>query len=266
MVLTALPPDRFRHQLRSSLPDTPGIARSLVGSESSQQIIDLAYQIQRHAFPILGLIIDTGPDIRWRRGYLAGSETGGAYLSRIPFLKAPRAGDHKVIWETNRHQHLIVLAQAYLLAGDTGYLDKIRAQLESWNNRNPFQRDTNRASVLEVTFRALSRIWGCHLAGPEFPLAFLARWFHMLYLHGCHPANKLSFYFSATNRLVREALGAELGILDKLERHGHLLGGLAKSIAHGCSDVLARCVDFGLGDPIGFARSPAVIASQGLGR
>ena len=76
--------------------------------------------------------IDAGPEIRWRRDYLRGIETGLPYFRRIPYLDTPRAGDHKVIWELNRHQHLIVLAQAYRLTGDTRNLDEIRAQLESW--------------------------------------------------------------------------------------------------------------------------------------
>ena len=38
------------------------------------------------------------------------------------------------------------------------------------------------------------------------PAEFRARWLHMLYLHGCHLANNLSFYFSPNNHLVGEAL------------------------------------------------------------
>ena len=111
-----------------------------------------------------------------------------------------------MIWELNRHQHLIVLAQAYLLTGDTRNLDEIRAQLESWIAGNPFHRGTNWASALEVAFRALSWIWVYHLVGCKLPGDFRERWLHTLYLHGCHLANNLSFYFSPNNHLVGEAL------------------------------------------------------------
>jgi hypothetical protein len=118
-----------------------------------------------------------------------------------------------MIWELNRHQHLIVLAQAYLLTGRSRYLDEIRAQLESWIAGNPFHRGTNWASALEVAFRALSWIWVFHLVGREMPRDFRARWLHMLYLHGCHLANNLSFYFSPNNHLVGEDWLARAGAI-----------------------------------------------------
>ena len=205
VVLTLLPPapdldDSFDRKL--PLPDPAALAATPL----AQQVIDLAGQIQRHQFPVLATTVDAGPDIRWRRDYARGIETGLAYFRRIPYLDTPRAGDHKVIWELNRHQHLIVLAQAGLLTCDTRHLDEIRAQLESWIAGNPFHRGTNWASALEVAFRALSWIWVYHFVGRAMPPEFRARWLHMLYLHGCHLANNLSFYFSPNNHLVGEAL------------------------------------------------------------
>jgi hypothetical protein len=210
VVLTALPPaselEVASFAPRLPLPDPAEVARALAGSDLARQVIDLADQIQRHQLPVLALTIDAGPTIHWRRDYLRGIETGLAYFRRIPYLDTARAGDHKVIWELNRHQHLIVLAQAYLLTGDTRNLDEIRAQLESWIASNPFHRGTNWASALEVAFRALSWIWVYHFVGREMPAGFRARWLHTLHLHGCHLANNLSFYFSPNNHLVGEAL------------------------------------------------------------
>ena len=209
VILTALPPDPALDAgfaPRLPLPDTCTARAEVPGSEGAQQTIDLANQIQRHRFPVFGMTIDTGREIRWRRDYLRGIETGLIYFRRIPYLDSARSGDHKVIWELNRHQHLLVLARAYRLTGDATYLDEIRAQLESWIADNPFHRGTNWASALEVAFRALSWIWVYHFAGPEMPSPFRARWLHMLYLHGCHLANNLSFYFSPNNHLVGEAL------------------------------------------------------------
>jgi hypothetical protein len=202
VILTALPPaPAFDCDAAPRLP-----LPDLADVQSVQQIVDLAEQIQRHQFPVFATVVDAGPDIRWRRDYLRGIETGLAYFRRIPYLDTPRAGDHKAIWELNRHQHLIVLAQAYLLTGDIRNLNEIEAQIESWIAGNPFHRGTNWASALEVAFRALSWIWVYHLVGHEMPPEFRGRWLHMLYLHGCHLANNLSFYFSPNNHLVGEAL------------------------------------------------------------
>ena len=197
--LTALPPaphigGEFIPGLK--LPD-PG--------EIGPEVAGLADEIRSHRFPIFGATVDTGPEIRWRRDYTRGIETGLVYFRRVPYLDTARAGDHKVIWELNRHQHLVVLAQAFRLTGESSNLDEIRAQLESWIAANPFQRGINWASALEAAFRALSWIWIDHYAGREMPATFRARWLHMLYLHGCHLANNLSFYYSPNNHLVGEA-------------------------------------------------------------
>lgn len=166
----------------------------------------LAGQIRAHRFPILGGVIDTGREIHWRRDYRSGIETGLAYFRRIPFLDARRAGDHKIVWELNRHQHLLVLAQDYRASGDRRNLDEIRVQLESWMDANPFHRGVNWASALEVAFRALAWIRIDQWIGRDLSGGFRARWLHMLYLHGCHLANNLSVYFSPNNHLVGEAL------------------------------------------------------------
>ena len=73
--------------------------------------------------------IETGPAIDWRRDYLHGVSTGTPYFRRSPYLDFSRAGDHKVVWELNRHQHLPLLAQAFLLTGEREYLDEAFAQL-----------------------------------------------------------------------------------------------------------------------------------------
>jgi hypothetical protein len=207
--LTALPPrPAIGHDFASrlKLPDPSDCARALQGSTFAQEITELAEEIRAHRFPIFGRTVDTGPEIAWRRDYIRGIETGLVYFRRIPFLDTSRAGDHKIIWELNRHQHLVVLAQAYLLTGDTRNLDEICAQLESWMTANPFHRGTNWASALEVAFRALSWIWIDHLVGRSMPAPFHTRWVHMLYLHGCHLGNNFSVYFAPNNHLIGEAL------------------------------------------------------------
>ncbi len=179
------------------MPPLPALGTALVGDVS-----DLAAQIRAHRFPILGLTIETGPEIAWRRDYLHLKESGTDYFRLIPYLDFQRVGDHKVIWELNRHQHLVVLA----LDGDQRSLKEIIAQLESWFAANPFQRGINWASALEVAFRALSWVWIFHLVGDRFEADFRSRFLQQLYLHGCHLANNLSFYFSPNTHLLGEAV------------------------------------------------------------
>ncbi|MGD0296419.1 MAG: alginate lyase family protein [Bryobacteraceae bacterium] len=191
---------------RIQLPDPAAIAAALQGTAFAEQVRSLAEQIRQHRFPILGLTVDTGPEIPWRRDYTSGVETDLRYFRRIPYLDVRRTGDHKVIWEPNRYQHLVLLAQAFCFTGDSADLAEIRAQLESWFLANPYNRGINWASALEVAFRALSWIWTYHLVGGQMIAEFRMKWLRQLYQHACHLENNLSFYFSPNTHLLGEAL------------------------------------------------------------
>jgi hypothetical protein len=193
--------DRFR-----ILPDPADIADRLKTTPFAVECLRIAEEILKHRFPILGITLETGQDIRWRSDYATGTETDIAYFRRIPYLDVTRAGDHKSIWEINRHQHLVLLAQAYLLSGREDFLEEIVAQLESWFAQNPFQRGINWTSALEVSFRALSWIWIYHLVGDRFTDSFRRGLLEGLRRHGLHLEVNLSYYFSPNTHLLGEAV------------------------------------------------------------
>ena len=189
-----------------ALPRPDAISQRLRGTTFAREIRDLAARVRSGDIPMLGTSLQVGPEIHWRRDPLSGIETGTGYFRGIPYLDADRAGDHKVIWELNRHQHLVVLAQDWLLHQDQASLAELLRQLESWMEQNPFQRGINWASALEVAFRALSWIWIFQCAGEALPEPFRRRWLQMLYWHGCHLERNLSFYFSPNTHLLGEAV------------------------------------------------------------
>jgi hypothetical protein len=166
----------------------------------------VADSILEHRFPVLGVTIDTGATIDWRRDYLHSISTGTAYFRRIPYLDFSKVGDHKVVWELNRHQHLPVLAEAYRDTGRREYLDEAFRQIESWIAANPYLRGINWASALEVGFRALSWGWFWEIAGPEMPDELRERFLNSLYRHGRFLETNLSVYFSPNTHLLGEAV------------------------------------------------------------
>ena len=170
------------------------------------EIVRLADEILRHRFPIFGCVIETGPQIHWRRDYINNVETGTPYFRRVPFLDFRRVGDHKYVWEINRHQHLVVLAQAYRFTGNAEYLMEAQRQLEIWMAQNPPLRGINWASALEVAFRALSWVWVDRIAGEALPPAFRRVFLDALNLHGCYLERNLSIYFSPNTHLLGEAV------------------------------------------------------------
>jgi hypothetical protein len=197
-----------------ALPDPISVADRLKTTAFAAECLRIAEDILQHRFAILGFSIETGPDIRWRRDYVSGVETEALYFRRIPYLDVARAGDHKNIWELNRHQHLVVLAQAWLFSGREEFVAEIVRQLESWLVQNPFQHGMNWASALEVAFRALSWTWVYHLAGNRFAAPFRQRFLEGLYHHGLHLDANLSYYFSPNTHLLGEAVALHaLGVL-----------------------------------------------------
>jgi hypothetical protein len=180
----------------------------------TRDLIATADSVLRHHFPILGITIDAGPEIDWRRDYLHKISTSAPYFRRVPYLDFGRVGDHKVVWELNRHQHLVLLAQAFRLTGRHEYLDEAFRQLESWIRSNPFLRGINWASALEVAFRSLSWIWLWRLAGDQMPPEFAPRFLDELYRHGAFLERNLSIYFSPNTHLLGEAVALHaLGVL-----------------------------------------------------
>ena len=194
-------------RIDAGLPDPGAVADRLRGSHYAAEIERLAEEVLAHRFHLLGLPpLDAGDPIPWRRDLQHGTETGMEYFRRVPYLDFRRAGDHKIVWELNRHQHLILLAQAFLLTGRKEFLNEIPRQLTSWIDANPFQRGINWASALEVAFRTLSWIWVYHLVGPHLEDAFRKRLLNSMYQHGLHLEYNLSVYFSPNTHLLGEAV------------------------------------------------------------
>ncbi len=192
--------------LSLALPDGRATANALSRGEYALQVERIAEEVLAHRLSLLGVTIDTGPEIRWRRDYEHGKESGTNYFRRIRYLDFSSVGDHKFVWELNRHQHLVLLAEAFLLTGREEFKQEIFSELDSWFEQNPFQRGINWASALEVGLRTLSWIWIFHFAGSEMPEAFRRRFLTGLYRHGLHLAENLSVYFSPNTHLLGEAV------------------------------------------------------------
>ncbi len=190
----------------------------------AEVILARASRIVSGRFDLLGydaLAVGAPPD--WHRDPVSARSAPLHHWSRIPYLDAAVVGDHKVIWELNRHQYLVTLAQAWLLSGDERFAHAIAAHLESWMDGNPPKRGINWASSLEVGFRAISWIWVLALAGDALPPALVQRCAGMLHVHARHLESHLSTWFSPNTHLTGEALalvylGRALPVFRRSER------------------------------------------------
>src|ERR1035441_4799302 len=80
-----------RHARSPMLPDAAAAAATLRETAYAAEVERIAGEILSHRFPILGLTVDTGPAIDWRRDYLHGVSTGTPYFRRSPYLDFSRA-------------------------------------------------------------------------------------------------------------------------------------------------------------------------------
>jgi hypothetical protein len=173
-------------------------------------------------FRLFGRDISFGQPIDWHLEPESEKRTPLVHWSLIDYLNPDEAGDYKITWELNRHQHLIQLGQAYWFSGDERFAGGFVDHVMAWMDANPPKLGINWASSLEVSFRAIAWIWALHFfrRSPHLTPEIFDRMVRFLYAHGRHIESYLSTYFSPNTHLTGEALGlVYLGItLPELER------------------------------------------------
>lgn len=118
-------------------------------------------------------------------------------------------GDSRLIWELNRHQWLVSLAQAWTLTGNEDYAEACVKTIDAWLDANPPGMGINWANSAEVALRAISWCWTLLLIreARSVSAAWLQRMFAGLWLHAAHVRRYLSYYQSRNTDLTCESLG-----------------------------------------------------------
>ncbi|HWS87152.1 MAG TPA: alginate lyase family protein [Pyrinomonadaceae bacterium] len=150
-----------------------------------------------------------GEPLDWNFEPVAGKRSPMIHWSGFVELDAETAGDKKIIWELNRHQHFLALGRAYWHTGDEAHARAFAAHLASWMEQHPPKLGVNWMSSLEVAFRSISWLWALHFFkdSPHLTPELYARALKYLYLNGRHLETYLSTYYSPNTHLTGEALG-----------------------------------------------------------
>jgi hypothetical protein len=182
----------------------------------AEQIVKQAEKICRHRFDLLGYEdLEYGGMIDWHVDPVHGKRAPQRPFYKVRYLDFEEAGDSKITWELNRHQHFVALAKAYRLTDNPRFADELLRQWRHWQADNPYPVGINWASSLEVAFRSLSWMWSYHLLEGSRGLAdFRDEWLPSLARHGRHIERYLSTYFSPNTHLLGEGVGLFfLGVL-----------------------------------------------------
>ena len=100
-----------------------------------------------------------GDPIDWHLDPVWSRHSPRVHWSQIDTLDPAVVGDSKVVWELNRHQWVVRLAQAWALTGDERYANAAIAAIDPWLDANPPGIGVNWASSLEVSYRLISWSW-----------------------------------------------------------------------------------------------------------
>jgi Heparinase II/III-like protein/Heparinase II/III N-terminus len=201
-----------------------GIARAIAGLDR-QISAKLAEQSNAAEGGVVTLLghgpLSVGNPPRWHVEAVSGKEAPSRHWSRIDHLDIAAVGDHKVLWELNRHQYLLAPAFCWLLEGESRRFDLIQSHLTSWLGDNPARRGVNWVSSLELSLRAITWCWLLWMLReapwkPELRTRLVAS----LEAHGRQIERYLSIYFSPNTHLTGEALGLfYLGTVLRCSRH-----------------------------------------------
>jgi hypothetical protein len=190
---------RLVERVRREFPSSPSEAAARADRVLSGQYDLLGYR---------GLRFDGSGRFEWNYDPVHDRRAPDVFWTSVPYLDAS-CGDHKVIWQLNRHQHWLALGRAYWLTGEAKYRHRCLDELASWLERNPPLIGMNWTSMLELALRSLSWLWALHFfVDPDSDDA--SPWTVDLLLgldrQLTHVERNLSYYFSPNTHLLGEAL------------------------------------------------------------
>ena len=175
-----------------------------------ERITAEADRILTGRFDLLGYEgLSFGDPIDWHADPVWSRRAPSRHWSKINALDPATVGDSKVIWELNRHQWMVRLAQATAFTGETRYGKYAVDQMLNWIDANPIGRGINWASSLEVALRVISWSWVMALLRHSDVLAgtALTTILASVHAHANHVQRYLSHYYSPNTHLTGEALG-----------------------------------------------------------
>lgn len=158
---------------------------------------------------------------RWNRDPVTGIELPMRHGPSMRLRGYGAGFDIKNLWEPNRHQHWMALAQAWVATRAPWPAEELRAQLRSWLDECPYPLGPNWSSALEAALRLIS--W-------SLVFQWTGGWCGMLFDEADRPVRRevfaravhghlrfvggrLSAWSSANNHLIGELAGLLVGAI-----------------------------------------------------
>ncbi|MBU1853066.1 MAG: heparinase II/III family protein [Candidatus Omnitrophica bacterium] len=174
-----------------------------------KEIVNEADLCCQHKFRVFDLDLDAGEHIDWHKDIVTGKRWPIKYWADIDFRNNHCSKDVRLVWELNRHQHLVTLGEAYLLTVQKKYAEEVKNQIFSWITDNPIHIGVNWASPLEISIRLVSWCWAYKFIESScvFSEDNKAEFLKSIYMQVNFIDRNISKYSSANNHLIGEACG-----------------------------------------------------------
>ncbi len=191
-------------------PEALTALRERLPAECADLVCSATDTIVGHRFDLLGYqMLSFGNPIDWHFDPVWDRQSPLVHWSRIDALDPAVVGDSKVIWELNRHQWIVRLAQSWALTRDEQTAQACIGSIDAWLEANPPGTGINWTSSLEVAYRLISWCWTLVLLRdfPGLSGEWVMKVIAAIWMHAAHVRRYLSYYFSPNTHLTGEALG-----------------------------------------------------------
>ncbi len=115
-----------------------------------QQYLDGKIDFFRHKNLFIGI------PVNWHRDPVTGIESPLSFGKTLNYRDDRLVGKVKFTWELGRHQHLVPLAVAYVISGNSRYKNNVVEQIQSWIKDNPYGMGIHWCTSLEASIRMIS--------------------------------------------------------------------------------------------------------------
>ena len=212
-------PEAALDAIRNDAPPRffPGVADAGTSAVLEARLPDCARDLRSAAdtlvtqrFDLLGYrTLWFGDPIDWHLDPIRGRRAPLVPWSVLDPRDEESHGDTRVVWELNRHQWVVRLAQAHAISGDDRYARACVNAIDGWLDANPPGLGINWASSMEVSLRLISWCWTLLLLrqSPIVTAAWAHRLLAAIWLHATHVRRYLSYSCERNTDLTGEALG-----------------------------------------------------------
>lgn len=168
----------------------------------------ISKQLSSHNFKIFSHEFLFGEKINWHLDFRSGKEWKKKKYKETGIYDDSAPGDVKFVWELNRHQHFVTLAQVFYLSNKHTYLEELTRQWSHWIEENPFPVGINWASPLEISIRLISWTLTFQFVEAHLEQRNRASIIQSIYQQAAYLATHLSTdKIVRTNHLIGEAAG-----------------------------------------------------------